>query len=61
MYYLKLTLITKADMQKQNNKMKLLGLHQKSMPKKVLVEQDMQVEKHLFSLVGVLLMDLKVN
>ena len=46
---------------KTNNKMKLPDLLQKFMLKKELVELVMQVEKHLYLLVVVLLMVLKVN
>ena len=61
MFYIKQMLITKEDMLKQNNKMKFQDLHQKFMLKKELVMQDMQVEKHQYLLVVVLLMDQKVN
>jgi len=44
---------------KQQNE--ITGSTSKFMLKKVLVEQDMRVEKHLFLLVVVLHMDLKVN
>ena len=43
----------KADMLKQNNKMRYLDLHQKFMLKKELVMLDMLVKKHLYLLVVV--------
>ena len=52
-------LTLKVDTLKQNSKMKFQVQHQKFMLKKVLVMQDMQVEKHLYLLVVVLHMDLK--
>ena len=54
-------LIIKEDMQKRNNRMKSQDLLQKFMHKKEQEEQDMQAEKHLYSLAEVLLMVPKVN
>ena len=45
MLYIKLMQITKEDVQKLSNKMKLEDQHLKFMHKKVLVMQDTQVEK----------------
>ena len=53
MFFIKQTLITKVEKQKQNKKMKLLDQHQKYMHKKVPEMQDMQVEKHQYLLVVV--------
>ena len=53
LFFIKLMLITKVDMLRQNSKMKFLVLHLKFMLKKAQVMQDMRVEKLQFLLVVV--------
>ena len=54
-------LTKKEGTQKQNNKMKFLDLHQKSMLRKGLEMQGMQVERHQYLWEVVLRMAQKVN